>query len=257
MLRKPAIEGSNTVTEKLVAEVQPTEHPAFNEFVATIEALRSPDGCPWDKEQTHKSISGNMVEEAYEAVDAIEADDVPHMREELGDVLLQVVLQSQIAADAGEFTIDDVCRDVNAKIVRRHPHVFGDVVAGDANEVLDVWDQIKMAEKESADAAADAPQGLLDGVPKSFPALKQAQSEGRLVELPCKAGDTIYQLRNKKHAKGKGISPRIATCVTVFGSKMYRVEHQGATPCEVYDLGKTWFLTREAAEAALAEKEEE
>ena len=125
------------MTEKLVAEVQPTEHPAFNEFVATIEALRSPDGCPWDKEQTHKSISGNMVEEAYEAVDAIEADDVPHMREELGDVLLQVVLQSQIAADAGEFTIDDVCRDVNAKIVRRHPHVFGDVVAGDANEVLD------------------------------------------------------------------------------------------------------------------------
>ncbi|MEF2671944.1 MazG family protein, partial [Adlercreutzia sp.] len=135
------------MTEKLVAEVQPTEHPAFNEFVATIEALRSPDGCPWDKEQTHKSISGNMVEEAYEAVDAIEADDVPHIREELGDVLLQVVLQSQIAADAGEFTIDDVCRDVNAKIVRRHPHVFGDVVAGDANEVLDVWDQIKMAEK--------------------------------------------------------------------------------------------------------------
>ncbi len=179
MLRKTAIEGSNTVTEKLVAEVQPTEHPAFNEFVATIEALRSPDGCPWDKEQTHKSISGNMVEEAYEAVDAIEADDVPHMREELGDVLLQVVLQSQIAADAGEFTIDDVCRDVNAKIVRRHPHVFGDVVAGDANEVLDVWDQIKMAEKESADAAADAPQGLLDGVPKSVPALKQAQKISR------------------------------------------------------------------------------
>lgn len=179
MLRKTAIEGSNTVTEKLVAEVQPTEHPAFNEFVATIEALRSPDGCPWDKEQTHKSISGNMVEEAYEAVDAIEADDVAHMREELGDVLLQVVLQSQIAADAGEFTIDDVCRDVNAKIVRRHPHVFGDVVAGDANEVLDVWDQIKMAEKESADAAADVPQGLLDGVPKSFPALKQAQKISR------------------------------------------------------------------------------
>ena len=93
--------------------------------------------------------------------------------------MLQVVLQSQIAADAGEFTIDDVCRDVNAKIVRRHPHVFGGVVAGDANEVLDVWDQIKMAEKESADAAADVPQGLLDGVPKSFPALKQAQKISR------------------------------------------------------------------------------
>ena len=215
MLRKPAIEGSNTVTEKLVAEVQPTEHPAFNEFVATIEALRSPDGCPWDKEQTHKSISGNMVEEAYEAVDAIEADDVPHMREELGDVLLQVVLQSQIAADAGEFTINDVCRDVNAKIVRRHPHVFGDVVAGDANEVLDVWDQIKMAEKESADAAADAPQGLLDGGPTSFPALKQAQSIARkaAAAVELEMGDVLFSLVNVARKMGVQAEEALrATC---------------------------------------------
>ena len=169
------------MTEKLVAEVEAVPHPTFDEFVATIEALRSPDGCPWDKVQTHKSIAGNMVEEAYEAVDAIEADDTPHMLEELGDVLLQVVLQSQIAADAGTFTIDDVCRTVNEKIVRRHPHVFGEVQAGDANEVLDLWDQVKMAEKEAADAAGGeaAPEGLLDGVPKSFPALKQAQKISR------------------------------------------------------------------------------
>ena len=167
------------MTEKRVAEVEAVPHPAFDEFVATIEALRAPDGCPWDREQTHRSIAGNMVEEAYEAVDAIEADDSPHMLEELGDVLLQVVLQSQIAADAGEFTIDDVCRVVNEKIVRRHPHVFGEMEAGDANEVLDVWDQIKMAEREAADAAGAAPASLLDGVPKSFPALKQAQKISR------------------------------------------------------------------------------
>lgn len=167
------------MTEKRVAEVEAVPHPAFDEFVATIEALRAPDGCPWDKEQTHRSIAGNMVEEAYEAVDAIEADDTLHMLEELGDVLLQVVLQSQIAADAGEFTIDDVCRVVNEKIVRRHPHVFGEMEAGDANEVLDVWDQIKMAEREAADAAGAAPASLLDGVPKSFPALKQAQKISR------------------------------------------------------------------------------
>ncbi|MDD5926084.1 MazG nucleotide pyrophosphohydrolase domain-containing protein, partial [Ellagibacter isourolithinifaciens] len=92
-----------------------------------MSALRAPDGCPWDREQTHVSISHNMIEEAYEAVCAIEEEDVAHLREELGDVLLQVVLQSQIAADAGEFTIDDVCADVNAKMVRRHPHVFGSV----------------------------------------------------------------------------------------------------------------------------------
>lgn len=167
------------MTEKHVADIAPVEHPAFDEFVATIEALRAPDGCPWDKVQTHQSIASNMIEEAYEAVDAIEASDRPHMLEELGDVLLQVVLQSQIAADAGEFTIDDVCRTVNEKIVRRHPHVFGELQAGDANEVLDVWDQIKMAEKEAADAATGEPEGLLDGVPKSFPALMQAQKISR------------------------------------------------------------------------------
>ncbi len=179
------------MAETLVADVQVRPHPAFDEFVATIEALRAPDGCPWVKEQTHQSISGNMVEEAYEAVDAIEARDVPHMQEELGDVLLQVVLQSQIAADAGEFTINDVCRTVNEKIVRRHPHVFGDAAAGDANEVLDVWDQVKMAEKEAADSAAAAPAGLLDGVPRSFPALKQAQKISRKAASAGFEWDTV------------------------------------------------------------------
>ena len=150
-------------------------HPAFDEFVETIAALRTPEtGCPWDLEQTHQSIAPNMIEEAFEAVDAIEQNDIPHMREELGDVLLQVVLQSQIAADEGEFTIDDVCRDVNDKIVRRHPHVFGEVDAGSANEVITMWDKIKLQEKEEA-----APKGLLDGVPSSFPALMQAQKISR------------------------------------------------------------------------------
>ena len=153
----------------------PVDHPAFDQFVATIYALRAPDGCPWDREQTHASISHNMIEEAYEAVDAIESGEVAHLREELGDVLLQVVLQSQIAADAGEFTIDDVCADVNAKMVRRHPHVFGDAQAADAAEVLDLWDQVKLSERE---AGASSPS-LLDGVPVSFPALMQAQKISR------------------------------------------------------------------------------
>ncbi|MFQ9179212.1 MAG: MazG nucleotide pyrophosphohydrolase domain-containing protein [Eggerthella lenta] len=95
----------------------PCSHPSFDQFVATIAALRAPDGCPWDRTQTHQSIAHNMIEEAYEAVDAIEAADVAHLREELGDVLLQVVLQSQIASDAGEFDINDVCADVNEKMV--------------------------------------------------------------------------------------------------------------------------------------------
>ena len=170
------------MTQKKVADIVPHAHPDFDAFVATIEALRAPDGCPWDREQTHGSIAHNMIEEAYEAVDAIEASDAAHLREELGDVLLQVVLQAQIAADAGEFDIADVCRDVNEKMIRRHPHVFGDAAAADAGEVLDLWDSVKLAEREAASdgAPADAPpKGLLDGVPASLPALMQAQKVSR------------------------------------------------------------------------------
>lgn len=152
-------------------------HPNFDEFVSTIAQLRNPDGgCPWDLEQTHASIAQNMIEEAYEAVDAIEHDDIAHLREELGDVLLQVVLQSQIAQDVGEFTIDDVCNDINAKIVRRHPHVFGNVESGSANEVIDLWDKIKLAEKP---AGGSEEASLLDSVSANFPALLQAQKISR------------------------------------------------------------------------------
>lgn len=155
----------------------------FEEFVATIAALRAPNGCPWDREQTHASIAKNMIEEAYEAVDAIESGDVAHLREELGDVLLQVVLQSQIAADAAEFTIDDVCRDVNEKMIRRHPHVFGEAKAKSAGDVLELWDSVKLGEKDAADARAALQgrvrEGLLDGVPTGFPALMQAQKISR------------------------------------------------------------------------------
>ena len=94
--------------------------------------------CPWDCEQTHQSIGKNMIEEAYEALDCIEADDATHLREELGDVLMQVVLHAQIAADAGEFTLADVARDIDAKLIRRHPHVFGDADAESSDEVLKI-----------------------------------------------------------------------------------------------------------------------
>ena len=152
----------------------------FQRFVETIARLRAEDGCPWDRAQTHQSIAHNMIEEAYEAADALEAGDVAHIREELGDVLLQVVLQSQIAADEGEFTIDEVCNDINAKMIRRHPHVFGDAQVANANEVLGLWDQVKLAEKKDAAQSGDErPKGLLDGVPTSFPALLQAQKISR------------------------------------------------------------------------------
>ncbi len=135
--------------------------------------LRAPGGCPWDREQTHASLTPYMIEEAYEAVDAIERDDAVDIVEELGDVLLQVVLHSQLAEEAGRFSLADVAEEVNRKLVRRHPHVFGDVAVSGSGEVLRNWEQIKRVEKGERRAS------VLDGIPPALPALLLAQTVGR------------------------------------------------------------------------------
>lgn len=204
---------------------------SFGDFVDTIAALRRPDGCPWDREQTHASVASNMLEEAYEAVDTIEKGDMAHLREELGDVLLQVVLQSQIAADAGEFTIDDVCQEVNAKIIRRHPHVFGEAQAGDANSVLDMWDKIKLAERtqaaeaEGADASGEPsakPEGLLESVPVSFPALLQAQKISRKAVSAGFEWDTVDHVWAKVHEEAKELQEAYARAPKSENGKMLK-----------------------------------
>ena len=157
-----------------------SQHPNFDAFVQTIATLRGPSGCPWDKEQTHQSIAHNMIEEAYEAAEALEQGDISHMREELGDVLLQVVLQSQIAQDANEFTIDDVCGDIDAKMVRRHPHIFDEAVAADAADVQKIWDAVKLKEEQRTDQPLNKKHdGLLTSVPTGMPALMSAQKISR------------------------------------------------------------------------------
>ena len=172
--------------ETLKREGAPGTHPEFDRLIRTIWRLRQPDGCPWDKVQTHESITKNMVEEAYEAVETIAQGDMAHLREELGDVLEQVVLHSQIAQDSGEFDIDDVCRELNEKLVRRHPHVFGDPAAAgavdSAGQVLDIWDKVKKEEREGSDGVQ---AGLLDSVPLSLPALMQCQ---KISKRAAKAG---------------------------------------------------------------------
>ena len=130
--------------------------------------LRAEDGCPWDREQTHKSLRPNMLEEAYEAVDAIDENDMSHLREELGDVLLQVVLHSQIAKEEGYFDIEDVADELNKKLIHRHPHVFGDVKVNSTNEILENWDKLKAEEKKERTSA-------MDGISKSMSALMTAQ----------------------------------------------------------------------------------
>ena len=183
--------------ENSVRPGAPAAHPEFDRLVRTMWRLRQPDGCPWDREQTHRSITKNMVEEAYEAVEAIEADDRAHLVEELGDVLEQVVLHAQIAADEGAFTIDDVVHGLNEKLVRRHPHVFGEhAAAGDGGEVQDIWDEVKAVER-AASGEEERPQGLLDSVPRSLPALMQAQ---KISKRAAKAGfewETVADIWDK------------------------------------------------------------
>lgn len=188
-------------------------------LVETIWRLRQPDGCPWDRKQTHESIGKNMIEEAYEALDCIEAGDEAHLREELGDVLMQVVLHAQIAADAGAFTMADVARDINDKLIRRHPHVFGECSADSADEVLAIWDSVKLAEKGAKDAdaaeAGERPEGLLEGVPRSLPALMEAQKVSRKAasagfewETVADVWDKVVEERAEFEAEAPGTAER-------------------------------------------------
>ncbi|QGQ43937.1 nucleoside triphosphate pyrophosphohydrolase [Metabacillus sediminilitoris] len=161
----------NNLTSVYVPPVTNEEllHHKFTSLREIIAELRGPNGCPWDKEQTHHSLKRYLIEECYELIEAIEEEDIDHMIEELGDVLLQVVLHAQIGEDEGMFTIDDVIKDISDKMVRRHPHVFGETVVKDTGEVLSNWDEIKR--KEKAETNKDS---ILDSVATSLPALSKA-----------------------------------------------------------------------------------
>ena len=139
-------------------------------LIDIMARLRAPDGCPWDQEQTLESLQKYLIEETYEVIDAIDSGDPAHHCDELGDLLLQVVFQAQIRSESGAFTFEDVARSINDKMIRRHPHVFGDVSVKDSDEVLRNWEEIKAQEKGSVDASAS----VLDGVPKALPALMYA-----------------------------------------------------------------------------------
>ena len=121
---------------------------SFADLLEIVEQLRMPGGCPWDREQTHQSLKKHLVEEANEALEAIDEGDWQHLCEELGDILLQIVLHARIAEESGEFTIDDVVQTVSEKMVRRHPHVFGNIDISNIDECLDIWEEIKKLEKQ-------------------------------------------------------------------------------------------------------------
>lgn len=146
----------------------------IDDLLEVMKILRSPEGCPWDKEQTHKSIRQDFIEEVYEAVEAIDLDDRELLREELGDVLLQVVFHCRIEEEKNNFAFDDICDELCKKLIVRHPHVFGQVTVSDTGEVLRNWDSIKK-ETKGQETYADT----LESVAKSLPALMRAQKLGK------------------------------------------------------------------------------
>ncbi len=153
--------------------------PELERLRAIMHRLRAPGGCPWDAEQTHESLIPNLIEEAYETVDAIKRGDDTDIREELGDLLLQVVFHSEIAQETGRFNFDDCAKAISDKLVRRHPHVFGEAVASDPDEVLKQWDAIKRGEKGETDVP------YLHGTGKGLPALIRAS---KLLKKAAKVG---------------------------------------------------------------------
>ena len=146
----------------------------FETLVNIVARLRAPDGCPWDRKQTHASLRENLLEESYEVLEALDRREQEELCEELGDLLLQIVLHAQIAAEAGDFELGDVVRGINTKLIHRHPHVFGSVEAASFDEVLVNWEVLKKKER-------DRDTSMLDGIPRQMPALTYGQSVQRRV----------------------------------------------------------------------------
>lgn len=164
------------------------KYKELERLIEIVATLRSENGCQWDREQTHKTLRPNMLEEAYEAVDAIDDDNINNLKEELGDVLLQVVLHAQIAKDNNEFDIEDIARELSEKLIHRHPHVFGNTKVNSTQEILDTWDKLKKEEKVDR-------KSVLDGISKSQSALMSAQKISKKVVKVGFEWDSIESLK--------------------------------------------------------------
>lgn len=199
------------------------EYKNLEELIAVVAKLRAPDGCPWDRAQTHATLRPNMIEEAYEAVDAIDDNDMKHLREELGDVLLQVLLHSQIASENGDFNLDDVAKELKDKLIHRHPHVFGNANLTTPDDVKEAWDKLKAEEKTHRKSAMDgvsrcqaalmsaqkiskravktgfewpSEESLYECIMSEFEEFKEAKQEGDRVHMEEEFGDILFATVN-------------------------------------------------------------
>ena len=245
----------------------------LEELIAVIAKLRAPDGCPWDREQTHSSLRPNMIEEAYEAVDAIDDNDMAHLREELGDVLLQVVLHSQIASENGDFTIEDVAKELKEKLIHRHPHVFGSAKIDTADDVKDAWDKLKAEEKTERKSAMDgisrcqaalisaqkiskkavktgfewpSEESLYECIMSEFDEFKQAKAEGDKVHMEEEFGDILFATVNLARWNKIDAEQALLKANKKFEMRFRKMEELTQKPLNEYSFEEFDALWRQA-----------
>ena len=227
---------------------------AIDDLKATMARLRAPDGCPWDREQSHASLVRCLIDEVSELIDTIDRHDYPHMREELGDVLIQVVFHAQIAAEQELFDFDDVARDINEKLIRRHPHVFGTSKLETSEQVITEWEKIKATEKKNGRVMSESK--IFKDLPPRLPALmfaeaiwkqirknelpaegivdtEQVQALGRQLDEPT-LGRMLFELAAA--ARGKGLDPEGA--LRLHATKVMREVEAKARAAAVSGSGK-------------------
>ena len=249
------------------------EYKNLEELISIIRKLRAPDGCPWDREQTHYSLRPNMIEEAYEAVDAIDDNDMKHLKEELGDVLLQVVLHSQIASEEGAFDIEDVAQELNKKLIHRHPHVFGNAKIDNSDDVLQAWDKLKAEEKTHRKSAMDGisrsqaalisaqkiskkavKQGfewpdeetLYDCINSEFQEFKQAKENGDKLNMEEEFGDILFAVVNLARWNKIDAEQALLKANKKFEKRFRKMEELAEKPLTEYSLDEYDKLWQQA-----------
>lgn len=249
------------------------EYKNLEELISIIRKLRAPDGCPWDREQTHYSLRPNMIEEAYEAVDAIDDNDMKHLKEELGDVLLQVVLHSQIASEEGAFDIEDVAQELNKKLIHRHPHIFGNAKIDNSDDVLQAWDKLKAEEKTHRKSAMDGisrsqaalisaqkiskkavKQGfewpdeetLYDCIKSEFQEFKQAKENGDKLNMEEEFGDILFAVVNLARWNKIDAEQALLKANKKFEKRFRKMEELAEKPLTEYSLDEYDKLWQQA-----------
>lgn len=248
----------------------------LNKLIETVRILRSPEGCEWDRAQTHKTLKPNMLEEAYEAVDAINSDDMDNLKEELGDVLLQVLLHAQIADDEGDFNLDDVAKGLNEKLIHRHPHVFGNVKVNSTQDIVDNWDKLKKEEKTERKSAMDGiskaqsalmsaqkiskravKQGfewpdeetLYECINSEFEEFKEAKAEHDKAHMEEEFGDILFAVVNLARWNKIDAEQALIGANNKFMARFRKMEELAEKPLEEYSFGEYDKLWKQAKKA--------